>query len=151
MKHTLLALTVFMAIAPSVRADDAQKAIQAQYDKRSAAALKKDVDASLAINTPDFVSLDQKGQKRTMPQLKHQLTQAFATFKSYTLTTRITSCVVKGDTATVKTQDSVTIISKTQQEAEATSEDLWVKKNGQWLRTQNKLLTNKLKSNKPLK
>ena len=150
MRKTLLFLAAAAALASTVRADDsAQKAIQAQYDKRSAAAAKKDVEGSVAINAPEFIAIGLKGDKRTTAQIKPQLTQVFASIKSYTITTKITKCVVKGDSATVTTQDAVVVVGKGSQESEATSEDTWIKKGGQWLRTQNKLLTSKIKSNKP--
>lgn len=149
MKKGILVLAALAALVPSARADDAQKAIQAQYDKRSAAAAKKDVEGSVAINAPEFVAIGLKGDKRTTAQIKPQLTQVFASIKSYTITTKITKCVVKGDNATVTTQDAVVVVGKGSQESEATSEDTWTKKGGQWLRTQNKLLTSKIKSNKP--
>lgn len=149
MKKGILVLAALAALVPSARADDAQKAIQAQYDKRSAAAAKKDVEGSVAINAPEFVTIGLKGDKRTTAQIKPQLTQVFASIKSYTITTKITKCVVKGDSATVTTQDTVVIVGKNTQESEATSEDTWTKKSGQWLRTQNKLLTSKLKNSKP--
>ena len=43
MKHSLLVFATLAALAPTALAQDAQKAIQTQYDKRSAAALKKEV------------------------------------------------------------------------------------------------------------
>lgn len=149
MKKGILVLAALAALVPSARADDTQKAIQAQYDKRSAAAAKKDVEGSVAINAPEFVTIGLKGVKRTTTQIKPQLTQVFATYKSYTITTKITKCVVKGDSATVTTQDTIVVVGKDTQESEATSEDTWVKKSGQWLRTQNKLLTSKLKGSTP--
>jgi ketosteroid isomerase-like protein len=149
MKKGILVLAALAALVPSARADDAQKAIQAQYDKRSAAAAKKDVEGSVAINAPEFVAIGLKNDKRTTAQIKPQLTQVFASIKSYTITTKITKCVVKGDSATVTTQDAVVVVGKGTQESEATSEDTWIKKGAQWLRTQNKLLTSKIKSNKP--
>jgi ketosteroid isomerase-like protein len=149
MKHGLLPLAAVFLFVGAARADDAKAAIQAQYNKRSAAALKKDVAASLAINAPDFVTLDLEGKKRTQAQLKPQLTQIFATIKSYSITTKITKCTLSGDKATVQTLDSVTIMGKNVLTAEATSEDTWVKKGSQWLRTQNKLLTNKRTSTPP--
>lgn len=149
MQKGILVAVALLALPLGVRAQDPQKAIQAQYDKRSAAAIKKDVAGSLAINTPDFVAIGLKNDKRTLAQLKPQLTAVFGSIKSYTITTKITKCVVKGDNATVNTVDSVTIVGKNTQESEATSEDTWVKKSGQWLRTQNKLLSAKVKSNKP--
>ncbi len=149
MKQKFLILAALVALTSSAQAKDDQKAIQSQYDKRSAAAAKKDVAGSLAINAPEFVSVGLKGDKRTMVQIKPQITQAFSSLKSYLLTTKITKCVVTGSTATVKTLDSLTLVGKNRQESEATSEDTWVKKGGQWLRTQNKLLTSKIKSNKP--
>ena len=149
MKNGILVLAALAALVPSARADDAQKAIQAQYDKRSAAAAKKDVEGSVAINAPEFIAIGLKGDKRTTAQIKPQLTQVFASIKSYTITTKITKCVVKGDSARVTTQDAVVVVGKGSQESEATSEDTWIKKGGQWLRTQNKLLTSKIKSNKP--
>lgn len=149
MKQKFLILAALVALTSSAQAKDDQKAIQAQYDKRSAAAAKKDVVGSLAINAPEFVSIGPKGDKRTMAQIKPQITQAFSSLKSYLLTTKITKCVVAGNTATVRTLDSLTLVGKNTQESEATSEDTWIKKDGQWLRTQNKLLTSKIKSNKP--
>jgi hypothetical protein len=154
MQKTLLALVAFAALTPSVLAQDAQKAIQAQYDKRSAAALKKDVAAALAINTPEFVSVTMKGKKQTLAQIKPLLVQVFAKSKSYTVTSKITRCKVTGDTATVTVADSVKILLLTStipQEIETTCEDSWVKKNNQWLRTQTKRLSEKLKQTKPVK
>ena len=149
MKQGFLVMAALTALAPAVLAQDARKAIQAQYDTRSAAALKKEVAGSLAINAPEFVAIGLKGDKRTLAQLKPQLTQVFASIKSYTIRTKITNCVVKDDSATVKTLDRVTIVGKNTQESEATSEDLWIRKNGQWLRTQNKLLSSTIKNTKP--
>jgi hypothetical protein len=151
MKQRFFVVAALAVFASPTLAQDAQKAIQAQYDKRSAAALKKDVEGSLAINAPEFVSIGLKGDKRTMAQLKPQLTQVFASIQSYTITTKITKCTVKGDSATIKTLDNVVISGKNTQESEATSEDLWFKKNGQWLRTQNKLLSSKIKPQKTKK
>jgi ketosteroid isomerase-like protein len=145
MKKGLFILAALAALVPSARAQEPQKAIQAQYDKRSTAAQKKDVAGSLAINTPDFVAIGLKNDRRTIAQLKPQLTQVFAGVKSYTISTKITKCLVKGDSATVTTMDLVTVVGKMTQESEATSEDTWIKKGGQWLRTQNKLLTSKIK------
>ena len=152
MKHKLLFLVALAALAPAGFAQDvqtAQKAIQAQYDKRSAAALKKDIAGSLAINTSEFVSIGLKGDKRTIEQLKPEFKQVFEVIKSYSITTKITQCIVKGETATVSTREAVVVVTKSTQESESTSEDLWVKKNGQWLRTQNKLLSTRIKPSSP--
>jgi ketosteroid isomerase-like protein len=157
MQKTLLALVAFAALTPSVLAQNqeaTQKAIQAQYDKRSAAAAKKDVAAALAINAPEFVSVTMKGQKQTLAQIKPLLVQVFAKSKSYTVSSKVTSCKVTGDTATALVTDSVKILSLTStvpQEIETTCEDSWIKKNNQWLRTQTKRLSEKLKQTKPAK
>lgn len=150
MKHAILALATLVVLAPSVRAEDAQKAIQAQYDKRAAGAQKKDAAAALAINDPDFVSLDIKGNKRTLAQIKPQLAEAFASAASYTVSTKITKCAVVGEKATVSTSDVVKVTmndKKSTQEARTTNTDTWIKKGGTWLRQQSKMLSSKVKVN----
>lgn len=150
----ILTLAGLAALAPSALAADTQKAIQAQYEKRAAAAKKKDVAAALAINASDFVSLDIKGNKRTLAQIKPQLTEAFASAASYTVNTKITKLTVNGDTATVSTADSVRVVmndKKNNQEAATTNTDIWVKKSGQWVRQQSTMHTSKVKINgKPI-
>ena len=149
-KPLILVFATLAALAPSVFAQDAQKALQAQYEKRADGAKKKEVATALAINAPDFVSLDIKGNKRTLTQIKPQLAEAFASAASYSVSTKITKCTVTGDTALVNTSDRVKVTmtdNKTTQEAETTNTDTWVKKSGQWLRQQSKMLTSKVKVN----
>lgn len=149
-KPVILTLAALTALAPAAFAQDAQKAILAQYEKRAAAAKKKDVAAALAINTTDFVSVDIQGNKRTLAQIKPQLTEAFASAASYTVNTKVTKFTVTGDKATVSTNDSVKVVmndKKNNQEAETTNTDTWVKKSGQWVRQQNKMISSKVKIN----
>ena len=149
MKHGLLVFATLAALAPAALAQDAQKVIQAQYDKRSAAALKKDVAGALAINAPEFVSVGTQGQKQTLAQIKPLLVQALAKSKSYAVVSKITRCQISGDKATVSVTDTVKILAingTIPQELEAVSEDSWVKKNSQWLRTQSKRLSEKRKA-----
>ena len=149
MKHGLLVFATLATLAPTALAQDAQKAIQAQYDKRSAAALKRDIAGALAINAPEFISVGTQGQKQTLAQIKPLLVQAFAKSKSYAVVSKITRCQVSGDKATVSVTDTVKILATNgtiPQELEAVSEDSWVKKSGQWLRTQSKRLSEKRKA-----
>ncbi len=149
MKHSILVFAALTALSPAAFAQDTQKAIQAQYDKRSAAALKKDAPSALAINDPEFVSIGTKGQKQTLAQIKPLVVQAFAKAKSYSVVSKITHCQLSGDKATVSVTDTVKILninSPLPLEMVAISEDSWVKKSGQWLRTQSKRLSDKLKT-----
>ena len=148
-KNALLVLAALAALAPAALADDAQKAIQAQYDKRATAATKKDALGSLSINAPEFVSIGIKGDKRALEELKVQLPKTFGALKSFKVTTKITKFSLQGDKATVKIHDNITMVGKGTQESEATSEDTWIKRSGQWLRTQSKLLSNRIKPSKP--
>lgn len=150
MKTGTLLLISLIATAPAVLAQDTasvQKAIQAQYEKRNAAAKKKDVTGALSINTPDFVALDPTGTKRTLTQLRPLLSEAFANTSSYLVTTQIKSVKLTGNKATVNTNDTAKLTSKNNKVEEVTRayEDIWVKQGTQWLRQQSRTLSGGVK------
>lgn len=150
MKTGTLLLISLIATAPAVLAQDTasvQKAIQAQYEKRNAAAKKKDVTGALSINTPDFVALDPTGTKRTLTQLRPLLSEAFANTSSYLVATQIKSVNLTGNKAIVNTNDNAKLTSKNNKVQEVTRayEDIWVKQGNQWLRQQSRTLSGGVK------
>lgn len=150
MKTGTLLLISLIAAAPAVLAQDTasvQKAIQAQYEKRNAAAKKKDVTGALSINAPDFVALDPTGTKRTLTQLRPLLAEAFANTSSYLVATQIKSVNLTGNKAIVNTNDNAKLTSKNNKVEEVIRayEDIWVKQGNQWLRQQSRTLSGGVK------
>ena len=150
-----LALCTLLSVAPvAIRADaasDAKAAIQAVYNKETAAVNKKDVKGSLAIYAPDYVEIGLSGKKRSLAETKKQMQSLFEGQEKIKLKQTITKVTLAGNQATVlvKQHLEMTIVEpQTQTKLISTSdarvEDIWVKsgKSG-WLKKQSKTLSEK--------
>ncbi len=146
-------LLLLGGVVPSARADatsDARRALQTLYDKTNAAAARKDANGVLAYMTPDFVATGVKGEKRTVADLRAQLTQIFPLLQSWRGGSRIQQVTLKGGAATVVVKENVRMVlvnPQTKQKAVldsmGTSRDVWVKSGGGWRMKQSRNLSSK--------
>lgn len=153
-----LALYAATILAPgAARADAtsaARKAIQTLYNKQNAAAAKKDVEGTLANRTSDFEAIAVNGQKLTLEQVRQNVESLLAMAKSIKATTVIKSFQLKGNNATVKTQEHAAFVVTNPQThkpakvvIEATSQDTWIKSGKGWQIKRTKSLTEKMSVN----
>ncbi len=143
---SLVCATAGVAFADA--ASDARKSIQAAYDAESAAIGKHDVNATYRAYTSDYVSINEKGDKKNLEQSKASAKSMMAVMKTLTVTQKVqTLTLKKSDQAivTVKTHVSGATVgdAKTAQKllADETDEDLWVKTGTGWLRKRSKTLS----------
>ena len=141
-------------LPPSARADatsDARRTLQTLYDNMNKAAAKKDLNGVLAYTAPDFVATGVKGEKRTMADLRAQLTQIFPLLQSWSGASRIQQVTLKGgSTATVVVRENVRMVMVNPQtgqkavlDSTGTSRDVWVKSGNGWRMKQSRTLSSK--------
>lgn len=125
-------------------------AIQTQYNKEAAALTNKDIDGALSINTSEFTATDDKGQQRSLVQLKSRLAALTAQAETMKVSSTVEKVTVKDDTAVVIVSDEVLFVvvnpqtgKKGRLEGTSRNEDLWVKKDGVWKRQKALELSNK--------
>ena len=146
-------LLVGGGLPSSARADatsDARRALQTLYDKTNVAAAKKDLNGVLAYMAPDFVATGEKGEKRTVADLRAQLSQIFPLLQSWRGGSRIQQVTIKGNAATVLVKENVRMVMvnpQTRQKAVldsmGTSRDVWVKQGSGWRMKQSQTLSSK--------
>lgn len=129
---------------------DAQRAIQATYDKMNAALAAKNVNAALAYQARDFVATDLNGQKKTTAQLRADMLQVMPAVQSLRSVSRIQQFSLQGNTATVTVGETVrmTLVNpqnrqKANMMSNGVSRDTWVKQNGGWRLKRSQSLSSK--------
>ncbi len=150
---SLALCTLLITLAPvAIRADaplEAKTAIQAVYNRESAAINKKDVEGVLAIYTADYVEIGQGGKKRSLAETKQEMQGIFATLQAMKMTQTISKVMLKGEQATVQVKqhmDAALTEPQTHKKHSITMsssvEDIWVKsgKSG-WLKKHSKTLS----------
>lgn len=144
---TLIAL-LCTGIAWAGATADATKAIQAAYDASNAAAARKDVAGTLAVRAPDYVGIDSKGRRLTLPQERQVLTQLLGAVEFLHASSKVVRLSLNGSTATVRVQERLEMrlpnpgtgkISQVVQEN--TSEDTWIQTDRGWRERESKNLT----------
>ncbi len=100
---TILGWTALLVLgASAVRADD-RKDIEALYGKLKQALMANNADATLAMETPDFVATGADGRKMNGKQLAAQMKQQAALGKPRKMDIHLDKVNVKGKTASVTT------------------------------------------------
>ena len=136
------------ALADTAQAE-AQKAIRAIYDKRSAAIAEFDAEGAWSNHANGYISITTKGERITAAQSKENLQTLLDVAESISSHTIMQKITLKGDTATVLIRDSATVVfpdpksedKKGVFKATERAVDTWVKRKGLWLHTQNKTLS----------
>jgi len=147
-----LALCTLIAIAPAaIRADatsDAKAAIQAAYNKETAAMIKKDFKGIMSVYASDYVQIDKSGKKISLAELKPQLQAMVAVVQNVKATQIVSKVTVNGNRATVLSKqhlEATVLIPEKKKQAlimNASVEVLWVKTGkSTWLKKQSKVLT----------
>ena len=133
-------MLVGVVIAKADSSGDARKAIQLMYQKRDAAAQKRDLKATLATAGSDFVFVSKDGQKGDIKELKKRLSTLYVMTQSLKSSSAIKKFAIKGKQAVVTSSWRLTVVAMDPQtqlprhfEAESTSEDVWAKGPTGWL------------------
>jgi ketosteroid isomerase-like protein len=137
---------------------DARKAIQAAYDRNSAAGNKRDLAGSLTIYTPDYVSTDKSGKKTDLKQMHDQMKLIFGMFKTFKVTQSVQSLQLKGNEAqiTLKSHLEGTLSNPQTKQAHTFTADMasnetWVKTPKGWLNKRSNTISEKeMMDGKPL-
>ena len=140
-------LLMVCGIARADTPAQARKAIEGNYAKIAAALGRRDVDATFAFETPDYVAVSKKGQKLTRDQA-HQMMRQITFAQAVKARTSVLAFSLSGNTATAKhrTHIDATIGNpQTNQTGKVTvdavSSDTWVKTGGRWLLKRSQVLT----------
>ena len=135
----------FDVLALADQVSDAQKAVQAVYDKRNAAATARDPKGVLVDCTPDFVYITKEGQKGNLGVLKKRLIPLMSMAQNLKVTTARQTFTLKGReaTSTVKTHLECTFVGLDPQKPsklilDDTSEDVWIKTSKGWMQRRKK-------------
>ncbi|HZT44308.1 MAG TPA: hypothetical protein VFA07_19235 [Chthonomonadaceae bacterium] len=144
----VLSLGAFLAVAASAdTAAQARKAIQAAYDKQSAAMARKDVNGSFASCAPECKNITQEGKTYTLKQIKELAAQTFALAKTFKEKTTINHFRLIGNKAIVTATDHAVLTSVNPGTSQITTmtedevdEDIWVKRSNRWWLIQSKTI-----------
>lgn len=124
-----------------------QPVIQTSYNQINAAFIRKDIKGATAYFTPDYVSINPKGEKQTLEEFRTHYDNLFNRF-SIKLTSNkatIKNIIVNADGVDVaieqRTEGTIAGINKIV--INQTSSDLWMKTPQGWRLKQSKILTNK--------
>lgn len=147
---SILVASLLLAGAAVVLAD--QKAdLQKQYNGISAAVKKKDLKASMAYLTSDYVDIDIKGKKHSRKEFEALIKQQFQLpLKMSTFDIKVTKVTPKGADLVVENSSKLIFsitdpnTKKTHKlEQNSTSRDVWVKSKEKWLLKSSTTLTQK--------
>jgi hypothetical protein len=143
-----VALVAVGVLAPvqSVQAQAPTKqAMQAIYNKQSAALMKRDLDGMLAFSSPDFVAITATGQKVGLAQQKQQLQMLLPVAKEISAKSVVQSVKPAGSGVVVrqKAHFSLSMVNPqtkklTTMVVDGVADDSWAKTGGKWLRTSSK-------------
>ena len=134
--------------APASPIDAARRAIQSIYDGQNAAAARRDVNGMLAHVSPDYVSFDTHGGRRTLAGERQEARTVFTTAPTYKGQTRIQAITLTGKVATVRVKEHkamIVINRPTKHFAfvayDAVGVDTWVQGRHGWLLTRSRTLS----------
>lgn len=129
-------------------AQQAHKAIQADYDQQDAAFARLDLDGYLSHHAPDFISVDKDGKETGDDDTRQMLGMMFQGTKSAKATTQVQRVTLQSDGAVVLTHahSEMTVERPGDNQvghlvADTTSRDFWVKADGVWQCKRSKTLT----------
>ena len=124
-----------------------QPIIQTSYDRINAAFVRKDIKAATAYFTPDYVSINQKGETQTLAEFRTHYDNLFTRF-NISLTsnkTTIKSLTIKpeGIDVAIAQRTEGTVAGFNKIIINQTSNNTWLKTPQGWRLKQSKILTNK--------
>lgn len=138
---------IFLLIACAVTTqagpdEEAAGAIRKIYDRMSAAVNSKDVETLFSFYTRDYISVDEKGEKKSLEEVRQETSEEFAdrSIKFLRYIETIEKIIVSGDTAIVFTRTTTTIVGVHRQTGAPITvvindrdKNSWIKINGGWL------------------
>ena len=153
MKKTLLvaAMGLSLALGGASYGDanaDAKKAIQSATNQAMNLIIKQDYKSLAKLCTPDC-TFTQFGQTMKLDQMVTMMKAQMTQMKDLKMSSTVTSCSVKGKTATCTTHDtsSATMIGADKKPhkitSDGTSKSVYVKSGGTWLMTSLKTVSEK--------
>jgi ketosteroid isomerase-like protein len=123
-----------------------QPVIQTSYNQINAAFIRKDIKGATAYFTPDYVSINPKGEKQTLEEFRTHYDNLFNRFNIKLTSNKATikNIIVNADGIDVaieqRTEGTIAGINKIV--INQTSSDLWMKTPQGWRLKQSKILTN---------
>jgi ketosteroid isomerase-like protein len=156
-KNTLCSIAIFsVAIAtlqPAIATSTAAllPIIQSNYDRINAAFIRKDIKGATAYFTPDYVSINKKGEKQNLEEFRRHYDTLLNRF-SIKLTSNkatIQNIAVNANVidVTMGQHTEGTMIGGNKIVIDQTSKDLWAKTAQGWRLKQTKILTSQTKFN----
>ena len=148
MKIQIFALTITLCLLTlgtgfAASADSSafvKKTLTTLYEKRDAAASKKDIKGAVTSFSPDFVYVSKEGQKGDLKTLQQRIFAYISLMKTVKVKSVIQTIVVKGKTAKVTVKDHLDMSitndktgKTTKVTADQFSEDQWEKGGKGWL------------------
>ncbi len=168
MRTTILAALALLALgmaAPLARAGaeaNVQKTLQADYNERDSAYVRKDIDGTLAHYAPDFVGVSTTGKPHDLKEERADFLKTFTTLAAKSSVTKSTIeklTLDKGKTeATVTVQRHGILLFANPETGlndvltlDGIFQDIWIKRAGAWLLTREQASSLKATMNgKPL-
>jgi ketosteroid isomerase-like protein len=156
-KNTLCSLALFsVAIATLQPAYAESQAsllpiIQGNYDRINAAFVRKDIKGATAYFTPDYVSINKKGEKQNLQEFRSHYDTVLNRFSikltSNKATIKSISVNPNGIDVAMGQHTEGTMIGGNKIVIDQTSKDFWAKTPQGWRLKQTKILTNQTKFN----
>jgi len=150
-----LALALVAVAGPAVRADaasSARKAIQAAYDRDTAAYPRLDLKEVLSNCAPDFIGIDEKGKKQNRADLKRLLMALRKQVRSMSYHARIDKFAAKGRSATLTVSERLSYTGPDRNRRlvtitiDSTSDETWALRGKRWLRTLSKTTSERMQT-----
>ena len=156
-KNTLRSLALFsVAIAtlqPAYAESKAslQPVIQASYNQINAAFIRKDVKGATAFFTPDYVSINKKGEKQNIQEFRSHYDNVLNRFNikltSNKATIKSISANGNGIDVAIGQHTEGTMIGGNKIVIDQSSKDFWIKTAQGWRLKQSRILTSQTKFN----
>ncbi len=146
---TVMGTAAIISLQPAVAQTKLkiQPLIQTNYNQINAAFVRKDIKGATAYFTPDYVSINSKGEKQTLEEFRTHYDNLFNRF-SIKLTSNkatIKNIIVKpeGIDVAIEQRTEGTIAGINKIIIDQTSSDIWMKTPQGWRLKQSKILTSK--------
>jgi ketosteroid isomerase-like protein len=156
-KNTLCSIALFsVAVATlqpayAVNTSALLPIIQGNYDRINAAFIRKDVQGATAYFTPDYVSINKKGEKQNLEEFRSHYDTVLNRFNikltSNKATIKNISVTANGIDVSMGQHTEGTMIGGNKIVIDQTSKDFWAKTAQGWKLKQTRILTSQTKFN----
>jgi ketosteroid isomerase-like protein len=144
---TALISVAIVAIAPAFAETNSkiQPVIQTNYNQINAAFVRKDIKGATALFTPDYVSINPEGEKKTLAEFREHYNNLFTRFNIKLTSNKATIKNIdvnpSGIDVAIEQKTEGTVAGTNKIVIDQTSKDSWLKTPQGWRLKQSKILT----------